>query len=233
MEVDSEQDERPEDDREQRRDDRPQRVEVREVVVVGGDHQSDHEVDDSEEADGIEIAGEARRGDDVLAVVARTQPDLVLLDLRMPGADGLSVLDELRERYPQIKVVIFSALDSHEQIEAALRRGADGYVVKTINPADLPSAIRQAVEGSVFHPFTLLAGSAESSAKRAGLSEKELAVLRELAHGRSNKEIASALFVSEQTVKFHLRNIYKKLGITTRTEALRYAYEHRLIEAPV
>ncbi len=186
-----------------------------------------------DEAEGLELVGEARRGDDVLRVVAHTQPDVVLLDIRMPGMDGMAVLEQLRQHHPDVKVVIFSALDSHDQIEAALRRGAHGYIVKTVNPADLPSAIRQAVEGSVFHPFALLAGTADATAKRAGLSEKELAVLRQLAHGHSNKEIASALFVSEQTVKFHLRNIYRKLGIATRTEALRYAYEHRLIEAPV
>ena len=184
-----------------------------------------------DDADGIEVVGEAHRGDDVLPIVGRVLPDLLLLDLRMPGADGLTVLSEVRERFPDVKVVIFSAVDSRDQIEAALRRGADGYIVKTINPLDLPSAIRQAVEGSVFHPFTLLTTSPDSAGRKAGLSEKELAVLRELANGRSNKEIAAALFVSEQTVKFHLRNIYRKLGIATRTEALRYAYENNLLEA--
>jgi DNA-binding NarL/FixJ family response regulator len=184
-----------------------------------------------DDADGIEVVGEAHRGDDVLPIVGRLLPDLLLLDLRMPGADGLTVLSEVRERFPDVKVVIFSAVDSRDQIETALRRGANGYIVKTINPLDLPSAIRQAVEGSVFHPFTLLTTSPDGAARKAGLSEKELAVLRELAHGRSNKEIAAALFVSEQTVKFHLRNIYRKLGIATRTEALRYAYQNNLLEA--
>jgi DNA-binding NarL/FixJ family response regulator len=183
--------------------------------------------------DGIDLIGEARTGDEVLPMVGRSAPDVVLLDLRMPGTDGLTCLDQIRERYPSVKVIVFSALDSPEQIEAALRRGAHGYVVKTINPVDLASAIRQAIEGSVFHPFSLVNGSGESVAKQAGLSEKELAVLRELAHGRSNKEIAGALFVSEQTVKFHLRNIYRKLGIATRTEALRFAYQNNLVEAPL
>jgi DNA-binding NarL/FixJ family response regulator len=185
-----------------------------------------------EDTEGIDVVGEARTGSDVLAVVKRARPDVVLLDLRLPGVDGLAVLDLLREHTPDVKVVIFSALDSHEQIEAALRRGAHGYIVKSINPADLASAIRQAVEKSVFHPFAL-ATPGDNAAKQAGLSEKEFAVLSELARGLSNREIARALFVSEQTVKFHLRNIYRKLGITTRTEAIRIAYEHGLIEAPV
>jgi DNA-binding NarL/FixJ family response regulator len=183
-----------------------------------------------EEAEGIELVGEARRGNEVLPAVTRTKPDVVLLDLRMPGMDGLAVIDQLREQRADVKVVVFSALDQPEQIEGALRRGAHGYIVKTINPADLPSAIRQAVEGSVYHPFGPVTASADDAAKEAGLSEKEVAVLRELAHGHSNKEIASSLFVSEQTVKFHLRNIYRKLGIATRTEALRYAYQHNLVE---
>jgi DNA-binding NarL/FixJ family response regulator len=185
------------------------------------------------DAEGIELIGEARNGNEVLPMVASLEPDVVLLDLRMPGTDGLTCLDQIRERHPRVKVVVFSALDSNEQIEAALRRGATGYVVKTINPADLASAVRQAIEGSVFHPFSGLDASGESAAKQAGLSEKELAVLRELAHGRSNKEIARALFVSEQTVKFHLRNIYRKLGIATRTEALRFAYQNNLVEVPL
>ena len=183
-----------------------------------------------DEADGLEIVGEAHAGTEVLPAVRRTQPDVVLLDLRMPGMDGLAVIDQLREHAPDVSIVVFSALDSREHIEAALRRGADGYILKSINPADLPSAIRQAIDRAVYHPFALAVRGSEA-ARESGLSEKELAVLRELAQGHSNKEIALALFVSEQTVKFHLRNIYKKLGIATRTEALRYAYEHELVEA--
>jgi DNA-binding NarL/FixJ family response regulator len=182
-----------------------------------------------EGAEGIQLVGEARDGNEVLPLVASLDPNVVLLDLRMPGMDGLACLDQIRERHPNVKVVVFSALDSNEQIEAALRRGAAGYVVKTINPVDLASAIRQAVEGSVFHPFSLFDASGEAAAREAGLSEKELAVLRELAHGRSNKEIARALYVSEQTVKFHLRNVYRKLGVANRVEAARYAHEAGLL----
>jgi DNA-binding NarL/FixJ family response regulator len=182
------------------------------------------------EADGLEIVGEAKRGDDVLPLVGRLGPDVVLLDLGLPGVDGLTCLEQIRERHPEVKVVVFTADNDPKHIEAALRRGADSYVVKSINPEDLPSAIRQAVEGSVFHPYALDDGGA-SELRRTGLSEKEVAVLRELAHGRSNKEIAAALFVSEQTVKFHLRNVYKKLGVQSRTEALRHAYELDLVES--
>ncbi len=203
-------------------------------VLVAEDHALMREgvrmvLDDDED---FEVVGEAARGNDVVPMVARTNPDVVLLDMQMPGMDGLAALEQLRERYPDVKVVVFSAIDEADQIEGALRRGADSYVVKTINPADLPSAIRQVVESSVFHPVALLADAGETAAKRSGLSDKEIAVLRELAQGLSNKEIAAKLFVSEQTVKFHLRNIYRKLGIASRTEALRYAFEHNLVDAP-
>ena len=184
------------------------------------------------DADGISVVGEARTGTDVVPMVTRTNPDVVLLDMRMPGMDGLACLDALQKHHPNVKVIVFSAIDARDQIEAALVRGAAGYVVKTVNPADLASAIRQAIEGAVYHPFGVGEPSPESAAKQSGLSEKEIEVLRQLARGRSNKEIAGALYISEQTVKFHLRNIYRKLGITSRTEALRYAYEKRLAEAP-
>ncbi len=183
------------------------------------------------DADGISVVGEAKTGTDVVPLVTRTNPDVVLLDLRMPGMDGFAVLDALRKHHPHVKVVVFSALEGRDEIEAALARGAAGYVVKTVNPADLASAIRQAIEGAVYHAFGVAGPSPDAVAKQSGLSEKEIGVLRELARGRSNKEIAGALFISEQTVKFHLRNIYRKLGITSRTEALRYAYENKLAEA--
>ena len=185
-----------------------------------------------DDADGISVVGEARTGTDVVPMVMRTNPDVVLLDLRMPGMDGFAVLDALKKQHPHVKVVVFSALEGRDDIESALVRGAAGYVVKTVNPADLASAIRQAIDGAVYHPFGVTGPSPEVVAKQSGLSEKEIGVLRELARGRSNKEIAGALFISEQTVKFHLRNIYRKLGITSRTEALRYAYENKLAEAP-
>lgn len=179
-----------------------------------------------------EIVGEAETGADVLPLVGRTDPDVLLLDMRLPGMDGFGVLERVRQRHPKVKVVVLSALDEPEQIAAALKRGASAYILKSINPADLASAVRQAVEGSVYSQLST--GNGESTAaKEAGLSEKELVVLKQLALGHSNREIAQALWISDQTVKFHLRNIYRKLGISNRTEALRYAYERHLVESPL
>ena len=103
------------------------------------------------EADGFEIVGEAQSGPQVLPLVARTNPEVVLLDLRMPGIDGLECLSRIRDRHPEVKVVMCSMSNDADQIQGAFRRGACGYILKTIDPIDLGSAIRQAVYGTAFH----------------------------------------------------------------------------------
>ena len=178
----------------------------------------------------IELVGEAANGHELLSLVARVEPDFVLLDVQLPGLDGLACLEALAARHPRVRVAMLSAVDDRQVIESAFRRGARGYIHKTVNPFDLPAAIRQIVDETVIHR-SLSSPSATSATQVPGLSAKEAAVLAELSQGHSNKEIARRLWLSEQTVKFHLRNIYRKLGITSRTEALRYAYEHDL--APV
>jgi DNA-binding NarL/FixJ family response regulator len=178
------------------------------------------------DAEGVEAVGEAETGAQALERTAELAPDVVLLDLRLPDVDGLGCLDTLRRRHPETSVVLFSAVEDSELIGAALARGAAGYVLKRINPVDLPSAIRQAIERSVFHQQ-----SVSVDEPSGGLSEKELGVLEQLALGRSNREIAGELWVSDQTVKFHLRNIYRKLSVSTRTEAIRVAHERSLVRA--
>jgi DNA-binding NarL/FixJ family response regulator len=182
-----------------------------------------------EQADGIEVVGEASAGNQVLPLVGRTNPDLVLLDIRMPHFDGLACLDLIRKRHPDVKVVMLSAFSNPEHVQAALRRGASAYVVKAVSPLDLPAALRQAAEGTVFHAV----GSPESGEDdgETGLTGRELTLLRAVAKGLSNQAIGKELWISEQTVKFHLRNIYRKLGVSSRTEAARYAYERGLVEA--
>ena len=184
------------------------------------------------EADGgFEIVGETLDGSEVLAIVARTRPDLVVLDVRMPQMDGLACLDEINRRYPEIKVVMLSASTSPELIAAALRRGASAYLAKSVDPVDLPSTLRQAIEGNVWSTSDQGAGGA--SAKTLGLTERETAILQALARGLSNAEIAKELWVTQQTVKFHLTNIYRKLSVKNRTQATRIAYQHGLVESPL
>lgn len=185
------------------------------------------------EEEEFEVVGEANTGAQVLPLVGRTDPDVVLLDIRMPKMDGLLCLEQIRARYPQVKVVMLSVFSDPEHIQMALLHGASGYIVKTINPRDLPSALRQAVEGSVYHAIGLPEITEETEARAAGLTERELTILKAVARGLSNQAIGHELWVTEQTVKFHLTNIYRKLGVANRTEAARYAYQHGLVESPV
>jgi DNA-binding NarL/FixJ family response regulator len=178
-----------------------------------------------EEAEDVELVGEVANGNDLLPLMARVACDFVLLDVQVPGLDGLGCLEALAKRHPRVKVAMLSAVEDPQVIESAFRRGARGYILKSVNPFDLPAAIRQIVDGSVIHRSL---AAQDGAARPAGLSEKEVAVLVELCHGYTNKQIALRLWLSEQTVKFHLRNIYRKLEIKNRTEALRYAYEHDL-----
>lgn len=191
-----------------------------------------------ETAPDIEVVGEAMSGDEMLALLPSIEPDVVILDLRMPNGDGLDTLSRIREDHPGMKVIILSMFEDSEHIDQALQRGADGYVVKSINPLDLPSTIRQVVEGTVH--LRGVATAAQPSATGDPdtpkapsvdvLTERELSILRLVAEGLSNLDIANRLFVTEQTVKFHLSNIYRKLGVANRTEATRYAYRAKLIE---
>jgi DNA-binding NarL/FixJ family response regulator len=182
---------------------------------------------------GFEIVGETQSGTQVLPLVARTDPELVLLDLRMPNMDGLACLDEIRRRYPDVKVIMLSASTSPELIETALRRGASAYILKSVEPDDLASTIRQALDGNVFSAGGLPEADESIGAKAAGLTDREVTILRSLARGSSNEEIAKELWVAQQTVKFHLTNIYRKLGVKNRTEATRYAYQQGLVESPL
>ena len=177
------------------------------------------------EADGFEIVGEVSVGSHVVPAVRETQPDVVLLDLRMPELDGLACLERLRKHDPSIAVVILSSYSDEAQIEAARQAGARGYVVKTVEPVDLAAVLRSALSGRSFAVWGAEEPPAAApAAGTATLSERETVVLEAVARGLSNREIGRQLWISEQTVKFHLRNVYRKLGISSRTEAARYAY---------
>jgi DNA-binding NarL/FixJ family response regulator len=184
-------------------------------------------------AEDFEIVGEVSVGSHVVPAVRETKPNVVLLDLRMPELDGLACLERLRKHDPDVGVVILSSYSDEAQIEAARAAGALAYVVKTVEPVDLPAVLRSAVAGE---PFAVWGAdmppvTATPAAGVPALSEREAAVLEAVARGLSNREIGRKLWISEQTVKFHLRNVYRKLGITSRTEAARYAYRTGLVPA--
>lgn len=185
-----------------------------------------------ETAPDITVVGEAMSGEEMLALVPQVNPDVVILDMRMPKGDGITTLAKIKKGHPDVKVIILSMFEDPEHINQALDNGASGYVVKSINPLDLASAIRQAVEGTVITRSGPPAAETPRGPQQnpGGLTERELAILKLVAEGLSNLDIASKLYVTEQTVKFHLSNIYRKLGVGNRTEATRYAYRNNLIE---
>lgn len=181
-----------------------------------------------EAEDGMTVVGEAASGAALLVLLKRVDADVALVDLAMPPLDGIELLERIRSEHPAIKAVVLSGTDDPRHVAAALRRGA-AFVLKSVNPSDLPAIIRQVVDGTTFVPVP---GDVESRADaRGALSDRELAVLVELAEGRTNQEIAGRLWVSKETVKFHLRNIYRKLDVSSRTDAIRFAHENDLLRA--
>jgi DNA-binding NarL/FixJ family response regulator len=184
--------------------------------------------------DDIEIVGQARTGPEVLALIERRRPGVVLMDLRMPGTDGFSLIARLREHWPEIKLVILSASDDRVSVNGALSAGASAFIVKSTAPPDIASVLRQVSCGAVYHaPSVSLAPSPSESeiheSELPVLTEREQQILAAVAHGRTTAVISRELWVSEHTVKFHLTNIYRKLGVSNRSAAVRYAFEHGLV----
>ena len=180
----------------------------------------------------FDIVGEARFGSQVLPLVHQLRPDVVLLDVRMPEMDGLTCLELLGRRYPDVKVVVLSAYGDPEVIESAMARGAAGFIVKSIDPSELATALTHAVSGSVYQPV----GCADDDIgeqEQHGLTAREVVILKAVARGLPNRAIGQELWVTEQTVKFHLTNIYRKLGVANRTEAARLAFSLGMAESPV
>jgi DNA-binding NarL/FixJ family response regulator len=186
-----------------------------------------------DETEDFDVVAEAHTGSQVLPLVHRMLPDIVLLDLRMPGVDGLTALERIKHDHPSVKVVVLSASTEEEIIQMALAKGASAYIVKTVDPVDLPGTLRQVLEGNVFKAVGLPQPGEPTAAAELGLTVREVAILKALARGLSNHAIGKELFVAEQTVKFHLTNIYRKLNAANRTEAVRIAYQRGLIDNPI
>jgi DNA-binding NarL/FixJ family response regulator len=157
---------------------------------------------------------------------------VVLLDLQMAGAEGLAFLEAVRDEHPDTKVIVLADTRDPLEILEVLRRGACGYLLKSIDPFDLAGAIRQAARGT-FYSLGGLPLPESVRRPELQLSARELEVLRRVAAGLTNRAIAKDLWLSDQTIKFHLHKIYRKLGVTNRTEAARYAFELGLAETLV
>jgi DNA-binding NarL/FixJ family response regulator len=183
-----------------------------------------------EKNEGFEIVAVATSGAEIVSLVRRTTPDVVLLDVRMPAFDGLAALRALRKAGLDTKVIFLSALEEPQLVDRALRAGATAFIMKRIEPRDLAAAIRQALDQTLFQPLGQNPPSAGANGADAGLNKRELAILSAVGSGLSNKQIAEREWLAEQTVKFHLTSIYKKLGVSSRTEALAKAFQQGLID---
>jgi DNA-binding NarL/FixJ family response regulator len=182
------------------------------------------------------VVGEAGTGAGAVAAVADLHPDVVLLDLEMPDGDGVEALQRLRETHPGGRVIVFTAFDTDERILAAVRAGAQGYLLKGVPRDELFHAVRVVhAGGSLLQPVVasrLLRQMSQPppAADPDALTARELEVLRLLAQGLQNKEIAVRLSISERTVKFHVSAILQKLDAGNRTEALRIAAQRGLVD---
>src|SRR3954470_15265636 len=178
-----------------------------------------------EPVEDIEIVGATHGGSHVLALIERRRPEVVVIDLGMLTTDGDSCLDAIVAAYPEVKVAVLSSSASPAVIRSALSRGAHAFIAKAINPLDIPSVLRQTYEETVYHAFGV-ADAPEEDLRLAGLTEREITMLKALTRGLSNKAISQELWVTEQTVKFHLGNLYRKLGVQTRLPAASFAHQH-------
>jgi DNA-binding NarL/FixJ family response regulator len=182
-----------------------------------------------ERSDDIEVIGEACSGPQVLAMVERRRPDVLLLDLHMPGVPGTECIAQVRQNWPNVKPIVLSAADDRASIDAALNAGAAAYVIKSVQPADLLSIIRQVAGGVVFHaPSRPFAAPDSGDDDAPALTDRERTILAAVASGMTTAAISSELWVTEHTIKFHLTNIYRKIRVSNRAEAVRYALEHGL-----
>ena len=168
----------------------------------------------------LHVVATATDGERALEAVRRFHPDVAVLDVQMPHMDGIECLRRVRAEVPATRVLLLSAFADATSLRAAVERGADGYALKTDPPQATLRAIREVAGGRLVFPASARRWlGAAGGADPAALTEREAAVLQLIAEGRTNAQIAAAVFLSENTVKFHLRNLFAKLGVSNRTEA--------------
>lgn len=184
----------------------------------------------------MEIVGEASGGEEAVALVQELLPDVVLMDLVMPGVDGVEATRRIRSVSPATKVIALTSFTDDETVFASVKAGAAGYLLKDVHPQALGDAIRTVHRGeALLHPAIaakLMQEFAQDDKRSAKdpLTEREHDVLRHIARGMSNKEIAAALVLSEKTIKTHVSNILQKLHLADRTQAALYAVKEGLVE---
>ena len=176
----------------------------------------------------LHVVAEAGNGVDALAAYDRHRPDVTLLDLRMPVMEGVEVVRRLREHDPGARVIVLTTYDTDDEISRALRAGAKAYVLKDISADALVTCIRDVLAGKTYRAPAAAAKLAEG-VTRVQLTPRELSTLRLMADGKANKEIAQELGISDRTVKTHLGHLFEKLGVTSRTGAVKVATRRGLV----
>ena len=181
----------------------------------------------------FELVGEASDGAEAIQMVALHKPDVVLMDLMMPGVDGVTATREICRKYPQTRVVVLTSFSEQNLIQGALQAGATSYIQKNVTAVELASAIRSAYNGRMTlspEATRVLAQSVtQPHLPESRLTERERDVLTCMVEGLNNNEIATRLVVSLGTVKFHISNIFQKLGVDSRVEAVKLALERKLV----
>jgi DNA-binding NarL/FixJ family response regulator len=187
-----------------------------------------------EQSADMRVVGEAADGMEAVRLAAEMQPDVIIMDVRLPRLNGIEATRTITTRYPKIKVLILSAYDDDSYVFPLLEAGASGYLLKTSSSAQLAEAIRQVSAGKTALSPSISVKIIKRLGRRQayrtnnmpeGLTEREMDVLRAAAHGQSNKDIAAKLGISPQTVQVHLRNIFGKLGVGSRSEAVARAIQ--------
>jgi DNA-binding NarL/FixJ family response regulator len=173
---------------------------------------------------GFAVLGTATSREEARRLLAERRSDVVVLDLQLGGQLGREFLRELRSAHPQTVVVVLSDSAESGAVSEALAEGASAYVLKSADPRDLLTAVRQAVRQSLYFPMAAgMLAAGEPARAASDLTVRELEILQLVAEGRSNDEVARMLWITQQTVKFHLSNVYRKIGVSNRTEASRWA----------
>jgi DNA-binding NarL/FixJ family response regulator len=182
--------------------------------------------------EGFDVVAEASNGDQALELFRTHHPDIVLMDLRMPGTStlqgGVETITAIRDEFPEARIIVLTTFDGDEDIFRAIQAGARGYLLKGMNADELIDAIQTVHRGRTRIPAAVAERLAERLSGNA-LTERETQVLRNIVAGKSNKEIATALFISEATVKTHINNLLSKLGVTDRTQAATMALQRGIV----
>jgi len=176
----------------------------------------------------LRVIAEAGNGAEAVDAFERYRPDVTLLDLRMPVMEGVEAVRQIRDRDPRARVIVLTTYDTDDEIARALKAGAKAYVLKDISADHLVGCIRDVLAGKTYLAPAAAAKLAEG-VTRVQLTPREMATLRLMADGKSNKEIASELSISERTVKTHLGHLFEKLCVTSRTEAIKVATRRGLV----